>query len=154
MLAARIPQVITRPTVLPGDSTHRPGGRNIREMGTEALEAFVDEMTVSELCGRTGCGVEELLAFCTDTQRPKSKPVAAVAAKKAPKKRVNDLDLMGLDERVMKLFKHNGKGFAARELADATGTTLPQLRGSVKRLVAARRIRFAGQTAARRYWAS
>jgi len=127
-------------------------------MSTEVLESFVGEMTVSELCGRTGRSVDELLAFCVGAQRPKSAPAAATAAKtvakKAPRKRANGLDLAGLDERVMKLLKRNGKGRGGRELADATGTTLPQLRGSLKRLGAAKRVRFSGQTAARRYWAT
>ncbi|MGH1348431.1 MAG: hypothetical protein ACRBN8_43165 [Nannocystales bacterium] len=122
-------------------------------MSIEVLESFVGEMTVSELCGRTGRSVDELLAFCTGSQRP-SAPVAATVVEKAPRKRANSADLAGLDERVMKLLKRNGKGRGGRELADATKTTPTQLRSSLKRLIAAGQARFAGQTAARRYWAT
>jgi len=111
-------------------------------------------MTVSEICGRTGRSVDELLAFCTGSKHPKSAPVVATVAVKAPRKRANSLDLAGLDERVMKLLKRNGKGRGGRELADATKTTPTQLRSSLKRLIAAGQARFAGQTAARRYWAT
>jgi len=118
------------------------------------LEAFVGEMTVSELCGRTGRSVGELLAFCTGSQRPKAAPAASAIAKKAPQKRAKSLDLVGLDERVMKLLGRKGKGHGGRELADAIGAPVPKVRDALKRLAGAKRVRFAGQTRARRYWAT
>ncbi len=44
-------------------------------------------------------------------------------------------------------------GIGGREMANKTGETLPRLRGSLKRLVDRKKIRYAGNTAARRYWA-
>ena len=111
-------------------------------------------MTVSDLCARTGRSVDELLAFCTGSQRPKSAPAAPAAAKRAPRKRANSLDLVGLEERVMKLLGRKGKGHGGRELADATGAPVPKVRDALKRLAAAKRVRFAGETRARRYWAT
>lgn len=118
------------------------------------LEAFVGEMTVSELCARTGRCVGELLAFCTGAPRPKSASAVSRAVERTPRKRVNRLDLVGLDERVMKLLKRKGKGHGGRELADVTGVPVPKVRDALKRLAAAKRVRFAGQTRARRYWAA
>ncbi len=123
-------------------------------MSADVLEAFVGEMTVSELCARTGRSVDELLAFCTGSQRPKSAPAASTVAKKAPRKRANSLDRVGLEERVMKLLGRKGKGHGGRELADATGAPVPKVRDALKRLAAAKRVRFAGETRARRYWAT
>ena len=42
-------------------------------------------------------------------------------------------------------------GLGGRDLANATGATLPQIRAALKRLVDAKRVRFEGQTSARRY---
>ena len=42
-------------------------------------------------------------------------------------------------------------GLGGRDLANATGATLPQVRAALKRLVDTKRVRFEGQTSARRY---
>ncbi len=52
----------------------------------------------------------------------------------------------------MKVLEGAPQGLGGRELADSVQTTLPQLRGSLKRLVDAKKVRFAGKTSARRYW--
>ncbi|MBV1859845.1 MAG: hypothetical protein KUG77_15645 [Nannocystaceae bacterium] len=132
-------------------------------MSVEALETFVGQMTVAELCSRTGRGVEELLAFCSSSSRPaKSTPASAPAktktkAKKKPaggkRVRASSDQLVELDERVMELIVGTDDGIGGREMADKTGETLPRLRGALKRLVDKKKIRFAGNTAARRYWA-
>ena len=75
-------------------------------------------------------------------------------AKKTPRKRANSLDLVGFEERIMKLLGRKGKGHGGRELADATAVPVPKVRDALKRLAAARRVRFAGETRARRYWAT
>ena len=125
-------------------------------MSMGVLEAFVGEMTVSELCGKTGRSVDELLAFCTGSQRPARPPATPQGAKKkkASRKRANSLDRVGLEERVMKFLGRKGKGRGGRELADALGVPVPKVRDTLKRLAAAKRVRFAGETRARRYWAT
>ncbi len=128
----------------------------------EVLEAFVGEMTVSEICARTGRSVDELLAFCTGSQRPKieptgstdAKPTGLTVPKKTLRKRANSLDLVGFEERLMKLLGREGTGHGGRELADASGAPVPKVRDALKRLAAAKRVRFAGETRARRYWAT
>jgi len=132
-------------------------------MSVEVLESFVGQMTVAELCNRTGRSVEELLAFCSNRRPAKSNSAtsAAPAAKAAPKKksggkkrrvRASSDQLVALDERVIGLIRAAKDGIGGREMADKTGETLPRLRGSLKRLVDKKKIRFAGNTAARRYW--
>ncbi len=123
-------------------------------MSSKVLEAFVGQMTVSEFCGRTGRSVDDLLGFCGGAspsthriQQPSPAPT------KSTRTRASSLDLAALDERVVTLLRGARKGLGGRELADSTGTSLPQLRGSLKRLVSAKRVRFDGQTSARRYWA-
>ncbi len=130
-------------------------------MSVEVLESFVGQMTVAELCNRTGRSVEELLAFCSNRRPAKTTPASAAPKAKAPKKsggkkrrvRASSDELVALDERVMNLISSAKDGIGGREMANKTGETLPRLRGSLKRLVDKKKIRFAGNTAARRYWA-
>lgn len=130
-------------------------------MSVEVLESFVGQMTVAELCSRTGRSVEELLAFCSNSRPAKSTSVASAPKAKPKKKaggkkrrvRASSDQLVALDERVMGLISAAKDGIGGREMADKTGETLPRLRGSLKRLVDKKKIRFAGNTAARRYWA-
>ena len=135
-------------------------------MSAEVLESFVGQMTVAELCTRTGRSVEELLAFCSNRRPTKSTSVSSApkaSAKKTKAKskaggkkrrvRASSDELVALDERVMGLITAAKDGIGGRELANKTGETLPRLRGSLKRLVAKKKVRFAGNTAARRYWA-
>lgn len=138
--------------------------RSIRPMSVEVLESFVGEMTVAELCSRTGRSVEELLAFCSGRRSAKSAAPPTAAPTKAKTKtksaggkkrrvRASSDELVALDVRVMEMISAAKDGIGGREMADKTGETLPRLRGSLKRLVDKRKIRFAGNTAARRYWA-
>jgi len=135
-------------------------------MSVQALESFVGEMTVAELCSRTGRGVEELLAFCSNRRpakatsaapaaQPKTKTNTKTKTKTGGKKRrvrASSDELVALDIRVMELITDAKDGIGGREMANTTGETLPRLRGALKRLVDQRKIRFAGNTAARRYW--
>ena len=111
-------------------------------MSADTLEVFVGQMTVAELCGRTGCKVEDLLGFCAGQGAGEgARPRESRSGK--------------LDDRVMGLIENSSSnGVRGRELADAIGATLPQIRGALKRLVDAKRIRFTGLTSARRYWAT
>jgi hypothetical protein len=147
--------------------------RSIRRMSLQVLESFVGQMTVAELCSRTGRGVEELLAFCSDRRPAKSASTSTSAsasasadptpkAKAKPKSstkggkrrvRASSDELVALDERVMAMIVASKDGIGGREMADKTGETLPRLRGSLKRLGDKKKIRHAGNTAARRYWA-
>ena len=130
-------------------------------MSVQALETFVGEMTVAELCNRTGRSVEDLLAFCSSGRPAKSastgtpggaKPKAKSSGKTRRVRATSD-ELVALDERVLGLIRAAKDGVGGREMANKTGETLPRLRGSLKRLVDKRKVRFAGNTAARRYWA-
>lgn len=134
-------------------------------MSVQALESFVGQMTVAELCSRTGRGLEELLAFCSNRRPAESTSAAPVAKTKSAAKtktktkttggkrvRASSDELVALDDRVMGLISATHDGIGGREMADKTGETLPRLRGSLKRLVDKKKIRFAGNTAARRYW--
>ncbi len=142
--------------------------RSIRRMSLQVLESFVGQMTVAELCSRTGRGVEELLAFCSDRRPAKSTSASASSADPTPKAkakpksstkggkrrvRASSDELVALDERVMAMIAAAKDGIGGREMADKTGETLPRLRGSLKRLGDKKKIRHAGNTAARRYWA-
>lgn len=130
-------------------------------MSVEVLESFVGQMTVAELCNRTGRSVEELLAFCSNRRPAKSTSATPKATTKTKTKsggkkrrvRASSDQLVALDERVLNLITAAKNGIGGREMADKTGETLPRLRGSLKRLVDKKKIRFAGNTAARRYWA-
>lgn len=132
-------------------------------MSLQALESFVGEMTVAELCSRTGRSVEDLLAFCSNRRPAKASSAAPAAqtktktkAKSGGKKRrvrASSDELVALDIRVMELITNAKDGIGGREMANVTGETLPRLRGALKRLVDKKKIRFAGNTAARRYWA-
>ena len=130
-------------------------------MSVEVLESFVGQMTVAELCNRTGRSVEELLAFCSNRRPAKSTSVSSAPKAKTKAKaggknrrvRASSDELVALDQRVMGLITAAKDGIGGREMADKTGETLPRLRGSIKRLVDKKKIRFAGNTAARRYWA-
>ena len=135
-------------------------------MSLQALESFVGEMTVAELCARTGRSVEELLAFCSNRRAPKATSAAAAPAARTTTKtktkaksggkklrvRASSDELVALDIRVMELISGAKDGIGGREMANTTGETLPRLRGALKRLVDKKKIRFAGNTAARRYW--
>lgn len=137
-------------------STRTTGRHSIRAMSAQVLESFVGQMTVSEFCARTGRSIDDLLRFCGGSGSPRSKNLPRTpspAPKVGKRTRATSLDLVALDERVVTLLRGARKGLGGRELADSTGTSLPQLRGSLKRLVSAKRVRFDGQTSARRYWA-
>lgn len=133
-------------------------------MSVQALESFVGEMTVAELCSRTGRGVEELLAFCSNRRPAKATSAAPAAQTKTKTKtktksggkqrrvRASSDELVALDVRVMELITSAKDGIGGREMANTTGETLPRLRGALKRLVDKKKIRYAGNTAARRYW--
>ena len=124
-------------------------------MVADVLEAFVGEMTVSELCSRTGRSIDERLAFCTEaTQRPANHSAAPKPAKKNSRKLGKGSGHAALEGRVMKLLRRKGKGRGGRELADALGVPVPKIRDTLKRLAPAERVRFAGETRARRYWAT
>ncbi len=112
------------------------------------LETFVGQMTVSEFCTRTGRGVDELLGFCLPNGAGQGTSGSSRSARPRSGSRVG-----GLDEQILGLLGRATEGMGGRELANATGATLPQVRGALKRLVAAKQARFAGKTAARRYWA-
>lgn len=54
----------------------------------------------------------------------------------------------------MALIEVASDGLGGRDLANATGASMPRVRAALKRLVDAKRLRFAGFTSARRYWAT
>ena len=53
-------------------------------MAVDTLEKFVGQMTVAELCRRSGRSVEELLRFCSRSGKAKAK----TKAPRAPEGRV------------------------------------------------------------------
>ena len=117
-------------------------------MSVEALEAFVGEMTVAELCARTGHRVDELIGFCFARGAVAAPSSAGVTTRGGSRGRARS---DGLDEQVMTQIAGAPDGLGGRDLANATGATLPQIRAALKRLVDAKRVRFEGQTSARRY---
>ena len=119
-------------------------------MSVEALEAFVGKMTVAELCSRTGRRVDDLLGFCFAGRAGQGASPAPVEAKTRGGPRVRARS-GGLDEQVMTLIAGATDGLGGRDLSNATGATLPRVRAALKRLVDAKRVRFEGQTSARRY---
>jgi|GEM_PF-1505378 len=144
-------------------------------MSDQVLEEFIGSMTVSEFCARTGRSVEDLVEFCAGRggSAPKGKATPALAAKasgkssakptksakpsaKAAASGVETRTQAGrdaFDAALLDLLKGVQSGMGARDIADETGASLPQIRSAVARLVSKKKVRFEGKTAARRYWA-
>ncbi|MCR9165495.1 MAG: hypothetical protein ACE37F_00585 [Nannocystaceae bacterium] len=120
-------------------------------MSVEPLEEFVGQMTVAELCSRTGRRIDELLLFCEGGAGKGSKGPASQPVRKPSRSRTRTHKL---DEQIFGVLEGASDGVGGRDLANATGATLPRVRAALKRLVAAKRVRFAGLTSARRYWAT
>jgi len=57
------------------------------------------------------------------------------------------------DGVLVEVLKGVTSGMSARDIAEETDASLQQIRSAVARLVAKRKVRFEGKTAARRYWA-
>ena len=119
-------------------------------MSIEALEAFVGKMTVAELCNRAERRVDDLIGFCFagGAGQGATPAPAEMKVRGGPRVRARS---GGLDEQLMTLIAGAPDGLGGRDLSNATGATLPRVRAALKRLVDAKRVRFEGQTSARRY---
>ena len=127
-------------------------------MKDRALEEFAGNLTVAELSGRTGRSIEDIVRFCSggvvaeasSARRSSSTAATAPSSISAVETRTRtgrdafDAALLGLLTGVQ-------NGLSARDIAEETGASLPQIRSAVVRL--GNKIRFKGNTAARRYWA-
>lgn len=124
-------------------------------MTEPVLEAFVGSLTAEEFCARTGQSVEGLVEFCFGDQRaPVSK--TAKAPRKTQRAAVETRTRGGreaFDAMLLELLRGARSGMGARDIAEETEASLPQIRSSIARLVEKKAVRFEGKTAARRYWA-
>lgn len=132
-------------------------------MNDRVLEEFAGKMTVAELCARAGRSVEDVVRFCSGdsgakastTRRPSSsKPTSAKATKPASAASVETRTRAGrnaFDTALLALLTGVQNGLSARDIAEETGASLPQIRSAIVRL--GKKVRFKGNTAARRYWA-
>ena len=124
-------------------------------MTSSILEDFAGSMAVGELCARTGCSVEALVEFCsghgglsTTTAHPERVRAPALAVETR-----TQAGRETLDRALVELLQGVTNGMGARDIAEETGASLLQIRSSITRLVAKKKVRFEGKTTARRYWA-
>lgn len=132
-------------------------------MNDRVLEEFAGKMTVAELCARAGRSVEDVVRFCSGgssatastTRRPSStKPTSATATEPASVASVETRTRAGrdaFDTALLALLTGVQNGLSARDIAEETGASLSQIRSAIVRL--GKKVRFKGNTAARRYWA-
>lgn len=131
-------------------------------MNDRILEEFAGKVTVAELCARTGRSVEDLVRFCS---RNAAKAPAAARTSSPPATTAKPTDSPGtttvetrtragrdaFDTALLGLLAGVQNGLSARDIAEETGASLPQIRSAITRL--GKKVRSKGNTAARRYWA-
>lgn len=130
-------------------------------MSNRVLEEFVGDLTAEELCTRTGTRVEDLVRFCFEERRANgtgnrraTKPTGRKRQTAGGRDSVSTRTQSGrdaFDASLLALLTGVQSGLSAREIAEETGASLPQIRSAIARL--GKRVQSKGNTVARRYWA-
>ena len=130
-------------------------------VSNRVLEEFVGDLTAAEFCTRTGTRVEDLVRFCFEGRRAKGtgsrRATSSTGRKRQPAQErgsVNTRTQAGrdaFDASLLALLTGVQSGLSAREIAEETGASLPQIRSAIARL--GKRVQSKGKTVARRYWA-
>lgn len=131
-------------------------------MNDRVLEDFAGKMTVAELCARADRSVEDLIRFCSGGTTAKASTVARASSTATKStKTAKPHSAMAVETRtqagrdafdaaLLGLLTGVQNGLGARDIAEETGASLPQIRSAIARL--GKKIRSKGNTAARRYW--